>query len=82
MAKYFLDYEIERQQRTSEGDFEDMIETVYIATVYVDNGSYGIEVEWQEFEDIDEAKQWAKDTIRECKKRGMDYVRDTYGVNI
>jgi hypothetical protein len=82
MAKYFLDYEIIKHERTMAGDFEDTTETAYIAGVYADNGSYGIDLAQQEFDDIDEAKQWAKDTIKVCKKRGMDYVREAYGVNI
>ena len=83
MARYSLDYEILKHERTIEGDFEDSIETVYIATVYIDDGIYGgIDLEQEEFDDVDGAKQWARDTVKECKKRGMDYVREVYGVNI
>jgi hypothetical protein len=76
MAKYFLDYEILRHERTIEGD------TTYIAGVYADNGSYGIDLAQHEFDDINEAKQWAKNTIKVCKERGTDYLREVYGVNV
>jgi hypothetical protein len=82
MAKYYIDYEIERIKRTIEGDFSDEVETVYIATIYVDNGDYGVNLEQDEFNCSKEAESWSKETVKYLKKKGMDYLRKNYEVNI
>ncbi len=82
MAKYYIDYEIERIKRTIEGDFSDEVETVYIATIYVDNGDYGVNIAQDTFNCSEDAIRWSNETVKDLKKRGMDYVRKNYEVNI